>query len=72
MSIVLIKQILTGKFKLYYKANMRKAMQYLSFINCSILIILQYSLHCYFSKLCNNKKHQLTNNQYTKLIVSTT
>jgi hypothetical protein len=49
MSMVLIKQILTGKFKLYYKANMGKAIYSYSFINHQYLLILFHFLHSYIT-----------------------
>jgi uncharacterized membrane protein YcgQ (UPF0703/DUF1980 family) len=51
MSMVLIKQILTGKFKLYYKANMGKAIYSYSFINHLYLLISIYFLHSNITKI---------------------
>jgi hypothetical protein len=45
MSMTLIKQILTGKFKLYYKANTSKTKLNITFINSLLFINLAYFLH---------------------------
>jgi hypothetical protein len=61
MSMTLIKQILTGKFKLYYKANTHKTKLSITFINRLLLINLHYFLHYYYSQSAIRLEHNVLN-----------